>query len=263
MSPVNVTSASQVPRALQNIRNAGVTIVLIYADFCGHCHTFMPYFDGMSKTPGRTANMVKIEHSALDTFNDSLTKQFPSTTPLSAEGYPTLLAVGKNGQVISELPVVREKEPNTKMIRSVGNIVANMPKPVSVSSTTIKTPSTPPAKISSVVRADNDINREFEDDGKKYDTSSSKGVLPPVAESDISPLVGDIDTLSKRTLETLPEPSPRFVGGNGLYGALLNATYQLAPAAVLTGVASGVPKLLGKTKKFNRTKKQRTLKNQN
>ena len=145
---------------------------------------------------------------------------------------------------MSQLPVVREHEPNTKMIQSVGNIAASIPTPATVSNKTISTPNIPPANIQSTppeLTNTGDINMA---------ESAIEVVSPPLAESDISPSVGNLNTaLETSSTESIPEPPPRLVGGSGLYGALLDATYQLAPAAVLTGVAAGLPKLMRKTRK--------------
>lgn len=242
MSPVNVTDSSSAASAMKRISNAPLTLVLIYANWCGHCHSYMPFFDKMARTEGRSANMVKVEDKALANFNATLTKNFLTAKPLEAEGYPTLLAVSKRGEVVSPLPIVREEAPNTKMIRSVGKIAASIPKPETVASQTLPTESIPGSAISSRPIATNEIVNP---------------IAPPSTESDISPAVENLETLTeKSTNEILPEPSPRLVGGSGLYGALMDATYQLAPAAVLTGIAAGMPRRLRKTGK-GKTRKER------
>lgn len=251
MSPVNVTNNSNIASAMKSIRNAPVTIVLIYANWCGHCHTYMPFFDKMSRASNRTANTVKIEESSLKNFNSALVKNFPEAKPLDADGYPTLLAVSKKGEVMSQLPVVRENEPNAKMIRSVGNIAASIPAPATVANKAIATPNVPAAKIRSTPLALTNTGEVNMAD------TAIEVVTPPSAESDISPAVGNMNVaLEASSTETIPEPPPRLVGGTGLYGALLDATYQLAPAAVLTGVATGLPKLMRKTRK-GKTKRSR------
>jgi thiol-disulfide isomerase/thioredoxin len=240
MSPVNVTKSSEISPALKRIRNAPVTLVLIYATWCGHCHSYMPFFDKMSRVPGRTANTVKIEESELNNFNRNLTKNFPRAKSLEAEGYPTLLAVSREGEVMSQMPVVREEEPNTKMIRSVGNIAASMPPPKSVQSQEIATPNIAPRSVSS--RAENVLetanNLTMPEMNFTEDVEANRSVLPPNVSGDISPKVEQVT----RESEPLPPVPNRLVGGTGLYGALMNATYQLAPAAVLTGIAAGIPR---------------------
>jgi thiol-disulfide isomerase/thioredoxin len=236
-----MSNSSTAASAIKRIRNAPLTVVLIYANWCGHCHSYMPFFDKMSKTQGRSANMVKVEDKALPAFNAALTTNFPNAIPIEPEGYPTLLAVGKNGRVVSSLPVVREEAPNAKMIRSVGNIAASIPKPETVESQTLPTESVPASTISSRQRTINEL---------------PVPITPPTAESDISPEVENLDVLTQQRGEILPEPSPRLVGGSGLYGALVDATYQLAPAAVLTGIAAGMPRRL-MTNRKNKTRKGR------
>lgn len=242
MSPVNVTSLSDVAPALKRIKNASVTLVLIYAKWCGHCHTYMPFFDKMGKTAGRTANTVKIEESALNKFNTGLMKNFPGSVPLEAEGYPTLLAVSKNGTVMSNLPVVREEAPNTKMIKSVGEIVRSMPEPTRVANVSVATPNVAPVNISSRGMDVMEMSNNFAPLTTAGTSAkpSSGTVLPPNVEEDFSPKVERLTGES----EPLPPIPTKVVGGNGLYGALVDATYQLAPAAILTGVAAGIPRIL-------------------
>ncbi|NBR60877.1 MAG: hypothetical protein EBT86_04345 [Actinobacteria bacterium] len=259
MSPVNVTKSSEITPALKRIRNAPITLILIYANWCGHCHSYMPFFDKMGKVSGRTANTVKIEESELNNFNKSLKRNFPKAKSLETEGYPTLLAVSREGEVISPLPVVREEEPNTKMIRSVGNIAASIPEPKSKQSQTIMTPNIAPKSVSSravdIFETANDVTMPEINFSERNSASapapapapasSSAAILPPNVSGDLSPKVEQ----TTRESEPLPPVPSRLVGGTGLYGALVNATYQLAPAAVLTGIATGIPRILRQTRK--------------
>ncbi len=52
-------------------------VVLVYADFCGHCHKFMPVFDKVAANASDTIGFYKV---------DGVAAQVPGI-----QGYPTVL----------------------------------------------------------------------------------------------------------------------------------------------------------------------------
>ena len=87
-----------------NTRKTGSVpgMLLIAADFCGHCHRFMPTFNEISDSLGKGYTCASIEHNALQ-GQDQL------VSALSFQGYPTIKFFDQSGKIISEYQGERNK----------------------------------------------------------------------------------------------------------------------------------------------------------
>ena len=88
--PIDVRSSDTVP-AFENMLSRGpMTIILVYADWCGHCDTFKKnIWKPLNSTPNRTMNMASVHYDQLE--NTSLKNS-------AINGYPSLLVVGTDGE---------------------------------------------------------------------------------------------------------------------------------------------------------------------
>ena len=81
---VDVKKESQIPE-LEAMLSSGPTIVLIYADWCGHCQTFkQAMWDECAKSPNKTMNAAAVHFDMVD-------KTSLKSAPV--EGFPTLFEV--------------------------------------------------------------------------------------------------------------------------------------------------------------------------
>jgi thiol-disulfide isomerase/thioredoxin len=78
-------------------------ILLIWADFCGHCHTFIPKFKEMSRTLGSEFKCTAIEHSELQ--NDT-----KLSSALDFQYFPTIKFFDQNGKIIGTYPADQKRE---------------------------------------------------------------------------------------------------------------------------------------------------------
>ena len=85
---IDVTKLEQVSKLVEHIKNNIVTLVLIYADWCGHCGVFK---NGMWK---KLAGM-KNRKMAMAMINESVLKDTPFAD-LKIDGYPTTAIVGND-----------------------------------------------------------------------------------------------------------------------------------------------------------------------
>lgn len=89
MPPVDVRGESQLAELEKRIKAGPLTLVLVYADWCGHCTEFKPKMDELERCPGRTIQTARVR-------DDMFPKSSLNSTAI--EGYPTLMLVKKNGQ---------------------------------------------------------------------------------------------------------------------------------------------------------------------
>ena len=108
LKPLDVRSQSDISNFLQRITQGPHTIVMVYADWCGHCQTMKPIFDKASYTPNRNCQVVKVKDDMLSDVNASLKSYNSNVKPLEVQGYPTILAVDKNGNTMSEINAVKD-----------------------------------------------------------------------------------------------------------------------------------------------------------
>lgn len=235
--PMDVRSNNNIDSALNKISNSKITVILIYADWCGHCQTYEPYFNRAATVKGAPST-IKLNEQMVGNMNSVMNKKMPLSTPIEVDGYPTVIAVNNRGQKITELPIVREDEPNAKMMTAIPEIMNEMPEEIEKQLNNIKnnrgtvmtpnvtrtvpatTAAAPPANISS---------RQTPEDLSVYPTSAVASespinlVTPPAANEDLEgPMTPAVRPIQKQS--------------GGLYGALVQATYQLAPAGILAGI---------------------------
>ena len=106
--PLDVRTPNAVQDILKRITKGPVTVVLVYADWCGHCHTLMPHFKAASQLPERNAQVISIRDDMLDGYNKKINSFNRSAPKLNVEGYPSVLLVGPDGTKLSEISSTKE-----------------------------------------------------------------------------------------------------------------------------------------------------------
>jgi thiol-disulfide isomerase/thioredoxin len=87
---LDVRSTKDVPLLEALIKKGPMVIVLVHADWCGHCQTFKDkVWNKVPNSSSNTINTASIHHDMLE--KTSLAKA-------KLEGYPSLLLVGKDGK---------------------------------------------------------------------------------------------------------------------------------------------------------------------
>ena len=90
-APLDVRSKGDVTALEKLLHGSRVTFVLIYADWCGHCHKFMPTWEKYEKLPSRTANIAKVHHD--------MQEESPTLRNASILGYPSVVRVLPSGKI--------------------------------------------------------------------------------------------------------------------------------------------------------------------
>jgi thiol-disulfide isomerase/thioredoxin len=246
-APIDVRSPSDIPKAIQRLKKGPVTIVFVYADWCGHCQRFKPMFQRAVKTNQRDMEAVSVNSDVLDEFNNELTKRVPSANRLEPEGYPDVVIVDNKGKNIGNVPSSASEEDivsvvsnGSAMVKTPANASSNSRKnnsmntgnaaeptvtPIATNASNASNTSTVPitnapsvsTKAANSLNAMNTLNV-----GEENATPMSGPVLPPGADEDLAPSEGTENS----------ENSTNQKGGS-LFGSLSSAAYTLAPAGIL------------------------------
>lgn len=216
---VSTNDKKKVNTFLDMIKSGRTIIVLVYANWCGHCHTFKPIFD-KAASAGNTKVAAAIESEALSTINASLPK------PISVEGYPTVIAIGDKGNQIAEMSTPMGSDAVTQL----KNVMKNL--------NSIKKPEVISEKEKNV------FSNSFDE------ATQPITVLP---ESDIIIPMNENLSITKQE-DQIIDARRNQVGGS-LYAALGAAAVQLAPSGILLSIHSMMKNR--KSKKTRKVKKNR------
>ncbi len=88
---LDVRSEKEIPQLNSMLEGNQSTFVLIYADWCGHCHRYIPTWDELEKTPGRKANMAKVHYD--------MQEKIPALKEANIQGYPSVVKVLPSGKL--------------------------------------------------------------------------------------------------------------------------------------------------------------------
>lgn len=122
LNPVDVRSKKDVG-AFEGLLGSGpLTIVLVYADWCGHCQTFkQKMWNEVSAMPNKKLNTASVHYDMVE--NTSLKNA-------KIDGYPSLLLVGtdkkpatfkENGTTTNAMPAPQNKEELISMVNTPVN----------------------------------------------------------------------------------------------------------------------------------------------
>ncbi len=98
LSPKNleVNSASDIPNVYDMLKNNRAIIVLIWADYCGHCHSYKKdIWSKLVANSKRRAGLMSVHYDQLE--------KLPEPIPKRVRGYPTVFHVKSDGTV-TEVP---------------------------------------------------------------------------------------------------------------------------------------------------------------
>jgi thiol-disulfide isomerase/thioredoxin len=123
LPPLDVRSNKDLDGFKKRIQKGPLTIVLVYADWCGHCHTMMPHFDEAAKSGERSIQAVKINEQMLPSVNSYVNKNVnKSAQSINVEGYPSMLLIDTKANKVADVPTKRDTNVMTSLMEKSGSI---------------------------------------------------------------------------------------------------------------------------------------------
>jgi thiol-disulfide isomerase/thioredoxin len=225
LPPIDIKEDSQLRELEKRIKEGPLTLVLVYADWCGHCQKFKPTMEQLENIPERSIQTARIRDD-----------MFPKSPISSAkiEGYPTLMLVDKSGnvesfktedgQVTNAIPDHTNVQKMTALVRTAGrkeglNALEESKEPATIS--------VQPPSISNLSNAT--VNPSI------ATPEIPKNILADrLSESSVQKLNANLVRSSNSLLKeaTAPMKGGAQTGGS-LWSQLMVASGRLAPAAAL------------------------------
>jgi thiol-disulfide isomerase/thioredoxin len=256
-SPVDVRSKTDVAGFETLLEKGPLTIVLVYADWCGACHRFKENkWNNVLSMKNRTMNISSVREDMLGET---------SLANAKVPHYPTLLLVGKdkkpaeftmpNGEVTNALPP--EAKENVSQI--VQTPIPELPEPESMNALVNEVVSAPPANATvgmnnSITRSANGASLASVNSSIPTNNAVVNGtVLPPAMTSDLQQSIQNATAVANK-------PSKNIIGG-GLSGGFGGGLYSALQKIVVKSTAAF--KLKRKTRKYTTHKPRKTLRKRN
>jgi hypothetical protein len=211
---IDVRSAADVPAFESLLGRGPMTIVLIHADWCGHCQTFKE--NVWNKVPNSATNKINtasVHHDMLE--NTSLAGS-------KLEGYPSLLLVGKDkkpavykndeGNETNAMPQPKNAEELNKMVNTPVDVNENIGNANSLNANSNNNNNGSSISTASNILSMNNSNNSNNNSVKSYKPANmSANAEPPNAAED---------------LVTSQQVNKKQMGG-GLYQSLLKIMAQM------------------------------------
>jgi len=118
--PIDVHSKEDIAKAIKQIMKGPVTILLVYADWCGHCHDMMPHWDAATNSPGRTVPSIKLNEKNTESFNAALSHLNQNKSSIHVSGYPTVLVLDNKGNKITNVEAKKDTASLTQLMNQSG-----------------------------------------------------------------------------------------------------------------------------------------------
>lgn len=256
LDPIDVRNKSDVG-AFEGLLGRGpLTIVLVYADWCGHCQTFKEtMWNQVNATPNKKLNTASVHYDMVE--NTSLKNA-------KIDGYPSLLLVGTNKTPATfetdqgktnAMPSPQNVEELKNMVNapiespvsnanSVANTVVNNANNINNTNTVNNTNNTNnrnnTANVSSMATVNNSVNSNVNVTSSlaanavnTYEPDDANNLSVPDTSEDLTVLTKKVNTQPKvgGGVETLLSALTRITAEAGHAGALLLAATEYSDMA--------------------------------
>ena len=275
---MDVKTVGQIDKLVDNIKNNVLTLLLIYADWCGHCKTFKnDIWNKLANIKGRKISMAQVNENVLS----HLKERIPD---LNVDGFPTVTLAGndmktsppiKNTRDLGSMQTLVTADPNQVMaangMSSGENWKEGSPK-VNTNDTdeneidddSDSTSATPrPESANALKEAGKKAVKNFQNGIPNISAEMSSTVSnPPSIEDDIiTPQTSETGTTGMASANNMNSAlTNKAKMGGSLYASLVAATRSIAPAVGLATAASVASRRLRSHRKGTKKLRPRPLK---
>lgn len=255
---IDVRKLEDVAKLVEHIKNNVVTLLLVYADWCGHCKTFKKdMWDKLASLKGRKVAIAQLNETQL------------ANSPLSGlkiDGYPTVSLIGKDMKPATiRDPTSGESTnalPNTRDMTAMTQLVTANPKQVmadnSMSQEEEPQSARPTAESAKALEKAGNEALDNMNNGRSNIPKDATATVPnpPNVEDDVVATMTPPTMNENATPNNNKSKTPK-VGGS-LYASLVEATRQIAAPVILATAAAtltrrargkGTKKLRGRARK--------------
>ena len=239
MPPVDINKKGLADELKKRIEK-GLVIVLVYANWCGHCHAYKPKFTKMVNNPNRAVEAAMVEDTQWNEIKSSM-----NIKNAEIEGYPSVIAINKKYEAVNfqaedghSTNTVPDHN-NTKMMNSI--IENGLPETAEATEDPMEI-----SKSMNVSRPYNSqINKNISNAIQNMEPVEEGSTLPPNTLEDS--IQGSMVVNNKKQGDSLvyksasaPKPAPNpnpltggsrcgclfsgLKGGSGLYGLSVRVT---------------------------------------
>jgi thiol-disulfide isomerase/thioredoxin len=117
---IDVATDADVPKLEALLKKNPIVLILIHADWCGHCQTFKPQWEEYKKMSGRKVPMASVNEKVLakTALKNAKIDGFPSTVVYSGKDGSFGSFKNDKGEETNSVPNIRDKEIMTKILRA-------------------------------------------------------------------------------------------------------------------------------------------------
>jgi thiol-disulfide isomerase/thioredoxin len=257
--PIDIRHPRDIKELIKRLSSGHMTIVLLYAPWCPHCHDFMPHFDEASNQSGRTTQVVKIRDDMVEKVNEILKRLNKMEHTIEATGYPTVKAMSpgvitpmvnedKANMIIdieTKPELVKESMKIAEPNAANANFVFNGNMEVNKAMGASKAKGANKAKVGEadeMVGLHDMASRGSEPSNQvqagEAEEGESESEGPSINASELAKGAEELGvTRPNQKRDMMPMNQVPGVRGGSLIGAMSQTAYTLAPAAVLLATA--------------------------
>jgi hypothetical protein len=251
---IDVQTIQDVGKLVEHIKNNVVTLLLIYADWCGHCGTFKDsIWKKLAGMKNRKVAMAQVNEKVLEHVKNHIPN-------LKIDGYPTNILVGNdmNAATMTDAETGEPTNalPNTRDMASMTKLVTAEPAEVMANNGMGEINEVPSSSASPTAKANEARNNAGNETLEKVNNGISSDESIPVPNP--PNVEDDLLTASQVTPDEKPgKPNSAATVGGSLYAALLEAAGELAVPVGLTAAAVSLTTRKKKNKRKGTAKKLR------